>query len=79
MWLPKKRVQVSNPAPPNRKEEDMKKIAEFLIPNYEDRSNLLAILGTAGYLVKLEARKNQTRHRDDYYVVVYKEDTDGQD
>ena len=48
----------------------MKKLVEFEITNYEDRSNLMAILATAGYPVVMETRSSASRSLSKRYIVV---------
>lgn len=52
---------------------NFKLIASFKINHCGDRSDLLAILGTAGYLVKLREEKERNSCSTNYFVDVYQE------
>ena len=47
-------------------------MTEFLINNYEDRRNMVAILAEAGYEVRIEKRDIQYSINSNYFVVVEK-------
>lgn len=51
---------------------ELTKLCEFEIPCGEDRSDLCAILSTAGYATRLEKRvdRNRSYLEQTYYVVV---------
>ena len=50
----------------------MNKLVEFEILNCDDRSELMAILATAGYPVVMEMRNDKDwSHIKHYFVVVY--------
>lgn len=59
----------------------MKELYEFEIPNSDDRSNLCAILATAGYAVCVKERYDYTRSfpYKFYVVVVYGKDGERKD
>lgn len=55
----------------NERRARMKKLCEFEIKNDDDRSDLMAILATAEYLVRLDGRRdyNRSYFEQNYFVV----------